>query len=164
MTTIKPFNPDDKDIQFSLRHIMYNAPVKNLTEDEVLQTLRILQLHCALRDPNRTSRFSVTVWQDDNRLQDCTDDDRFLALLLDADCRDTILNSKRCIYCFGHNGYHWRKVAGRCVLITTRSATLEGQYGGRFLGRGWVLAPNIKTLRRWIVSNATNPDIKNLKV
>lgn len=164
MTAITPFNPNDENIKFSLRHILYNAPVKNLTEDEVMQTLRLLHLQSALHDDNPTSRFSVTVWKDDARLANCTDEDRFLALLLDADCRDTILSSKRCCYCFAHNTYYWRKVAGQCVLITTKSATVEGQYGGRFFGRGWVLAPNIKTLRKWIVSNSNNSEISKLKV
>ena len=78
--------------------------------------------------------------------------------------RGTILTSKRCRYCFGQTQYYWRKVAGRCVIITTASVMENAEYGGRYFGRGWKLAPNIITLRRWIVSNSQNPDINKLKV
>ena len=33
MTQIEPFNPWDTEIQSNLKHIMFAAPVKNLTED-----------------------------------------------------------------------------------------------------------------------------------
>ena len=156
---IPPFDPQSEEVRANVARIMEAAPVQNLTEDEVLQTLRLLQLHEA-----RTQHHSVTIYQDDVRLQTASADDRFLALLLDADVRGTILTSKRCRYCFGQTQYYWRKVAGRCVLITTASVMENAEYGGRYFGRGWKLAPNIITLRCWIVSNSQNPDINKLKV
>ena len=128
-------------------------PVAHLEYDEIVQTIRLMQLEQALTDEERTSHFAVTVYQDDQRLEGLTDDDKFLALLLDADCRGTILTSKRCAYCFGGKAYYWRKVAGRCEIIDTKSATLEGEYGGRYLGRGWVIAPYIQRLRKWMKEN-----------
>lgn len=161
---IPPFQPQSEEVRANVARIMEAAPVQHLTEDEVLQTLRLLQLHSLLLDEARTQHHSVTVYQDDVRLQTASADDRFLALLLDADVRGTILTSKRCRYCFGQTQYYWRKTAGRCVLITTASVMENADYGGRYFGRGWKLAPNIITLRRWIVSNSQNPDINKLKV
>lgn len=161
---IPPFQPQSEEVRANVARIMEAAPVQNLTEDEVLQTLRLLQLHSLLLDEQRTRHHSVTIYQDDVRLQTASADDRFLALLLDADVRGTILTSKRCRYCFGQTQYYWRKVAGRCVITTTASIMENAEYGGRYFGRGWKLAPNIITLRRWIVSNSQNPDINKLKV
>jgi hypothetical protein len=87
-----------------------------------------------------------------------------MALLLDAEVRGLILMTKRLHYCFGGTHYKWRNVAKRLSIITTSSMTMNGDYGGKFFGRGWVVAPNIKTLRRWIVEHSTNPEIKSLKV
>lgn len=161
---IPPFNPDAPDVKSCVEHIMKCKPVQNLTEDEVLQTLRLLQLHTLLIDKQRTTHFSVTVYQDDHRLQSCTDEDKFMALLLDAEVRGLILMTKRLHYCFGGTHYKWRNVAKRLSIITTSSMTMNGDYGGKFFGRGWVIAPNIKTLRRWIVEHSTNPEINSLKV
>ena len=152
-TMITPFNPHDAKVRENVKRIMEAAPVKNLTEDEVLQTLRLVQLERALRDNERFSRFAVTVYQNDQRLMACTDEDKFLALLLDADCRKTLLMTKRCRYCFGQTVYHWRKLASQCVLVATSSNMMECEYGGRYYGRGWVIAPNIVTLKKWITDN-----------
>jgi hypothetical protein len=150
---IPAFNPDANEVQFLVAQIMMAPPVMHLRPEEVKQTIRLLQLEDALADSQRTSHYSVTVYQDDCRLQHLTDDDKFLALLLDADCRQTILTSKRCHYCFGGTPYHWQKVARRCELIETKSATMEATYGGRFLGRGWALTPYIQRLRKWMKEN-----------
>lgn len=162
--TIPPFNPDAPEVKSCVEHIMKCKPVQNLTEDEVLQTLRLLQLHSLLIDKQRSTHFSVTVYQDDHRLQSCSDEDKFMALLLDAEVRGLILMTKRLIYCFGGTHYRWRNVVKRLSIVTTSSMTMNGDYGGKYLGRGWVLAPNIKTLRRWIVEHSTNPEINSLKV
>ena len=140
-------------MHFIVKNIINAKPVDHLNEDEVLQTLRLLQLEQALTDKKRTSHFAITVYQDDHRLEGLSDDDKFLALLLDADCRETILTTKRCIYCFGGKDYQWRKVAKRCELIETKSATMEGDYGGRYFGRGWVITPYIQRLRKWMKEN-----------
>lgn len=161
---IPPFNPESEVIQRNLKYIMEEAPVMNLTEDEVLQTLRLLQLHVALLDEHRSTHFSVTVYQDDYRLQACSPEDKFMALLLDADVRGVILTTKRCRYSFGQTQYYWLKIAKKSSLITTSSVVAEGDYGGKYYGKGWVIAPNIKTLRRWIIENSDNEDIKKLKV
>lgn len=150
---IPTFDPNSTEIELLVADIMKAQPVAHLRDEEVFQTIRLMQLEQALTDEERTSHFAVTVYQDDRRLEGLTDDDKFLALLLDADCRGTILTSKRCVYCFGGKTYYWRKVAGRCEIIDTKSATLEGEYGGRYLGRGWVIAPYIQRLRKWMKEN-----------
>ncbi len=162
MKTIPPFDPNSDETKANVARIMEEAPLQHLTEEEVLQTLRLLQLHVLLRDEQRTTHFSVTVYQDDQRLINSSPDDRFLALLLDADVRGILLTSKRCRYSFGGTQYSWRKVASRCCIITTASMTMYGDYGGKYLGRGWKLAPHIQTLRRWIIENSKNPDIQKL--
>lgn len=146
MTKIPPFKPHQPLIDM----IMECKPVQNLTEEEVKETLRLEELYDLLKDDNRSEHFAVTVWQDDQRLEDCSDEDKFKAMLLDTDCRKTILTSKRCIYCFGGSTYRWRKIARNSVLTTTKSVTVEAEYGGRYLGTGWVIAPNIVTLRKFI--------------
>lgn len=161
---IPPFNPQSKEVQDNVKRIMDAEPVMHLTEEEVLQTLRLLQLHVALFDENRATHFSVSVYQEDHRLQSCSPEDKFMALLLDADVRGVIFTTKRCRYCFGQTQYYWLKIARKSSLITTSSVMAEGDYGDRFYGKGWVVSPNIKTLRRWIVENSDNEDIKKLKV
>ena len=153
MNKIPEFDPESGDVKLTVTMIMMRPPVAHLTYNEVLQTLRLVQLEQALTDEKRTSHFAVTVYQDDKRLEGLSDDDKFLALLLDADCRETILTTKRCIYCFGGKDYYWRKVAKRCELIETKSATLEGDYGGRYFGRGWALTQYIQRLRKWMKEN-----------
>jgi len=153
MNKIKTFDPFDKDVLVLVNSIILQHPVAHLRQEEVLQTLRLIQLQYALNDDQRTSHFAVTIYQDDKRLADLPDDDKFLALLLDADCRNVFLTSKRCRYCFGGTQYYWRKVAKRCELIELKSATMEGEYGGRYLGRGYVITPYIKRLRKWMIDN-----------
>ncbi len=159
MKTIEPFNPQSEEVRQKVFHILEQAPVKNLTETEVTETLHLLHLERQLTDGSRTSRFAVTVYQDDQRLAGASTDDKFLALLLDADCRRTILTSKRCRYCFGQSTYFWQKVARQGVLTVTKSEMMEADFGGRFLGKGWVLAPHIVTLRKWIVEDEKEQNV-----
>ena len=159
---IPPFNPTDKDIVNSLRYILHNAPVQNLTEEEVLTTLRLMQLEIMLQDTER-SKYRVTIYSDDARLQDVTDDDRFLAALLHTFYRGEMLQHKHLRYFYGNTYCHWRKIMKRCVIIETVSQTIEGKYGGSFLGKGWVIAKHIKTLRNWIIENSKNEEFKKLK-
>lgn len=159
MTQIKPFNPEDPEIQSNVAYIMMRAPVKNLTEAEVLTTLRLLQLHVMLKDGD--SRYSVRVHRNDPRLALCDDNDRFLAMLLDCDLREVLLGTKRCRSCFGGTVYHWRRIARKCPITDTASALSECSTG--YYGRGWVIAPHICTLRRWIIENSTHQEIRKLK-
>ena len=161
MTQIQPFNPEDPEIQSNVAYIMMAAPVMNLTEAEVLTTLRLLQLHVLLKDGD--SRYSVCVHRNDQRLALCDDNDRFLAMLLDCDLRDVLLGTKRCRSCFGGTVYHWRRIARKCPVTDTASAVSE--YGDQgYYGRGWVIAPHICTLRKWIIDNSTNEEIRKLRV
>lgn len=160
MNKINTFNPFDKDVLQLVNSIILQHPVAHLRQEEVLQTLRLIQLEEALTDRQRTSHFAVTVYQDDKRLADLSDDDKFLALLLDAECRNVFLTSKRCRYCFGGTQYSWKKIAKRCELIEVKSATLEGEYGGRFLGCGWVITPYIQRLKKWMKDNKQYLPIK----
>lgn len=165
MTQIQPFNPEDLEIQSNVAYILMAAPVKNLTEQEVLTTLRLLQLHAMLRVPNRNGyvRDVVVVHRNDPRLELCDDNDRFLAMLLDCDLRDVLLGTKRCRSCFGGSVYHWRKIARKCPITDTASAL--SKYGdGGYYGRGWVIADHIQTLRKWIINNSNNEEIRSLRV
>lgn len=160
MTQIQPFNPEDPDVQANVARIMEQAPVRNLTEAEVLATLRLLQLHVLLKDGD--SPYSVCVHRNDRRLELCDDSDRFLALLIDCDVREVILGTKRCRSCFGGTVYHWRRIAHKCPVTDTASALSECSSG--YYGRGWIIAPHIQTLRKWIIKNSTNMEIRKLKV
>lgn len=153
MNNIPTFDPNSKEVLELVEAIQQAHPVAHLRDEEIKQTLRLIQLEQALTDKRRIARFAVTVYQDDIRLSLSSDDDKFLALLLDADCRNTILMSKRCRYCFGGTVHTWRKAAGRCELIEARSATVAGDYGGQYLGRGWAITPYIKTLKNWMTEN-----------
>lgn len=159
--TIKPFNPDDEAIKECVRYILYNAPVQNLTEKEVLTTLRFMQLEILLRDTDK-SKYSVTVYRDDERLRLLSDDERFLAVLVHAHYRDELLGYKHLQYYFGNTPYHWKKIVQQCPIIESASRTVPGQYGGRFYGKGWVLAKHIRTLRSWIISNTDDERFKQL--
>lgn len=159
MTHIQPFNPEDPEIQSNVAYIMMRAPVKNLTEAEVLTTLRLLQLHVMLK--NGDSRYSVCVHRNDQQLALCDDNDRFLAMLLDCDLRGMLLGTKRCRSCFGGTVYHWRRIARKCPITDTASAISECSTG--YYGRGWVIAPHIQTLRKWIIENSTHQKIRKLK-
>ena len=159
MTQIQPFNPEDPEIQSNVAYIMMRAPVKNLTEAEVLTTLRLLQLHVMLK--NGDSRYSVCVHRNDQQLALCDDNDRFLAMLLDSDLRGVLLGTKRCRSCFGGTVYHWRRIARKCPIIETVSALSE--YSSGYYGRGWAIAPHIERLINWIIKNCDYSKIQKLK-
>lgn len=141
-----------------------HAPVKNLTDEEIRQTWRLLQLKAYLVDVNRPEHQSVSIWQNDKRLEGFSDDDRFLALLLDADVRNILLMSKRCCYCFGKSPYLWQKVARRCPLTTTKAGMMDGDHGGQYYGKGWVIAPHIKKLAKWMIENIEHETISKLTI
>lgn len=156
--TIPPFDPASAEVQTNLERILRDAPVKNLNEAEVLTTLRLIQIHALLTAGG--SPWSVCVHRNDARLAPCSDEDRFLALLLDCDLREALLGTRRCRQCFGGTPYQWRKVARRCAITDTASAVSD--CGTGYYGRGWVIAPHIARLRQWIVENSTNEDIRRL--
>lgn len=157
MTQIQPFDPMDPAVQKNVAEIMMKAPVKNLTYKEITTTLRLLYLHQQLRINDYGE---VVVRPKDKRLDLLTDDDRFLAMLIDCDVRNVLLGTKRCRRCFGGTVYYWRKIARRCAITDTASALSDDGSGG-YYGRGWVIAPHIHTLRKWIVKNI--PEFKDLK-
>lgn len=159
MTPLTKFDPDAEDTRRSIEHILEHAPVMNLTLREVISTLRLVRLHASLADRQYGD---VYVHNNDVRLQYCDDTDRFLALLLECQQREQLLGTKRCRLRFGGTLYHWRRIAHDCEIVTTASAVSDS--GSGYYGRGWVLSPNIVTLRKWIVATTQNPDIKRLKV
>lgn len=165
MIQIQPFNAQDPEILSNMEYIKMKAPIKNLTDDEVLLTLRLLQLQVLLRVPNRNGwcRDVVVVHRHDPRLELLDDNDRFLAMLIDCDLRDVLLTSKRCRMLFGGTVYHWRKIGRTCPITDVASALSEFGDGG-YYGRGWVIAPHIRNLRKWIIEHSDNEQIKNLKV
>ena len=159
MMQIQPFNTEDANVRSNVKHIMFVAPVKHLTDDEVLSTLRLIQLQSLLSE----GRFNqIVIHRNDKRLELCDDMDRFLAMLIDCHLREVLLTTKRCRMLFGNTVYHWRKIARKCPLTDVASAISECSSG--YFGRGWILAPNICTLRKWIITNSNNPEIRNLKL
>lgn len=161
MIQIQPFNPEDADVQKNVKHIMETAPVKHLTEDEVLSTLRLVQLQSLLVGEYNDWQY-ICIHRNDKRLELCDDTDRFMAMLIECHLREVLLFSGRCRNLFGGTVYHWRKIARKSSLVSVASAISE--CGAGYYGRGWELAPNIYTLRKWIITNSNNPEIKNLKL
>ena len=128
--------------------IIEEHPVKNLTEEEVQTTLRLFELQMLLGNKQFESR-PVDIWKNDARLVNVSDEDKFLAMLLEYDQQDLILCSGNCIYRFGGTKYHWRKIGRTCPITTTASALSESGDGG-YYGKGWIIAPHIKTLMKWM--------------
>ena len=127
--------------------IIEQHPVKNLTEEEVQTTLRLIELEMLLGDARYEQR-PVDIYKNDARLAKLDSTDKFLAMLLEADQQDLVLCSGSCIYRFGGTKYHWRKI-GRTCPITTTASRIDESYGG-YYGKGWIIAPHIKTLMNWM--------------
>lgn len=158
MTQIDKFDPGKPEVQACLARIKTAAPIKNLTDEEVLTTLRLLQLQALLTE----GRYGqIVVHCQDKRLELCDDNDRLLAMLTDCHLRGVLLGTKRCRSLFGGTVYHWRSIARKCPVTDTVSVISENGEG--YYGRGWVIADHINALRGWIIDHATNPDIKSLK-
>ncbi len=150
MKQIEPFNPSDPQIRAELERIMKAAPVKNLTREEVLTTLRLMQLRVLLAE----GRYGyVVIRRNDRRLELCDDSDRFLAMLADCDQRQVLLFSGRCRSLFGGSVYHWRNIGRKCPVTSVASCVSECSSG--YYGRGWEIAPQIVTLRRFIIDTTT---------
>ena len=146
MTQILPFNPEGHQSEIDL--IMEAAPVKNLTPDEALTTLRLLELQKFLSQGRYNE---IVIHRNDKRLELLDDKDRFLAMLADCDRRDVLLFSGRCRSLFGGSVYHWRNIARKCPITAVASAISE--CGSGYYGRGWEIAPHICTLRKWIIEH-----------
>lgn len=157
MTQIQPFNPADPYIQRISDRILEAAPVKNLTPNEVLTTLRLLELQQFLAQGRYNE---IVIHRNDKRLELLDDKDRFLAMLADCDKRDVLLFSGRCRSLFGGSVYHWRNIARKCPITAVASAISE--CGSGYYGRGWEIAPHICTLRKWIIEHIE--EYKSLKV
>lgn len=145
---IEPFNPFDGHIVALTNEIIEKKPVKNLTVDEVVTTLRLIQLQVELGSHDF---HMVYVGYNDRRLEFASQTDRFLAMLIDHDQSDTILTSRYCIDHFGGTRYQWQKI-GRTCPVTTVASAIRDEYAG-YYGRGWIIAPHIKRLREWIINN-----------
>ena len=152
------FNRDlwlaDPRVKEKVGKIMKMAPVKNLTPDEVLTTLRLIEIKEALYEGHYNQ---IVVHKNDKRLELCDDNDRFLALLADCDSRDVLLFSGRCRSLFGGSVYHWRNIARKCPITSVASAVSE--FGSGYYGRGWEIAPHIDRLRSWIIDEFNHKDI-----
>lgn len=157
MKQIQPFDATSVAVQKNVNRIMISAPVKNLTYKEITTTLRLLQIH---KELSENDYGEVVVHRNDKRLELLPDEDKFLALLIDCDVRDVLLGTKRCRSCFGGTVYHWRSIARKCAITAVASAVSE--CGSGYYGRGWEIAPNIRTLRKWIVEHIE--EFKGLKV
>lgn len=155
---IPDFDRTSPEVMSNVDHILKAAPVKNLTREEVEATLRMLALHSMLS--RQDSRY-IDLVRHDRRLENCTDEDKFLALLVVQDTYERILNSKLCVHYFGGTRYHWRKIGHDSPVTAVASAISEEGMG--YYGRGWIIAPHIVTLRRWIVEHATDEEIRRLK-
>lgn len=157
MKQILPFNPEGHQSEIDL--IMRIAPVKNLTPEEVLTTMRLIELQAFLAEGRYNQ---IVVHKNDKRLELCDDNDRFLAMLADCDARDVLLFSGRCRALFGGSVYHWRNIGRKNPITAVSSAVSE--CGSGYYGRGWEIAPNIQRLRKWIIENSTNPEIRKLRL
>ena len=146
------------DVISYVDYVLTEAPVKNLTRAEAEVTLRMIALHSLLS--RQDSRY-ISLVRHDRRLENCTDEDKFLALLVVQDTYERILNSKLCVHYFGGTRYHWRKIGHDSPVTAVASAISEEGMG--YYGRGWIIAPHIVTLRRWIVEHATDEEIRKLK-
>lgn len=155
---LAPFDRTSDGCKRSIAYILENAPILHLTAEEVVSTLRLIRVHAYLADKQYND---VYVHNNDRRLQQCDDVDRFLALILECEQRDQLLGTKRCRLRFGGTPYHWRKVAKDTHIVVASSAVSED---GGYYGRGWELAPHIVSLRKWIHATTENPDIKRLKI
>lgn len=155
MTQILPFNPADPDIQEECKRILEAAPVKNLTPEEVLTTLRLIELQKFLSEGHYNE---IVIHRNDKRLELCDDNDRFLAMLADCDKREVLLFSGRCRSLFGGTVYHWRNIGRKCSITAVASAVSE--CGSGYYGRGWEIAPHIVRLRKWILENISNNNLK----
>ena len=149
---ILPFNKEvwlaDKAFKAKVDRILEAKPVKNLTEDEVITTLRLMELQKALSEGRYNQ---IVIHRNDARLGRCDDNDRFLAMLADADARDVLLFSGRCRSLFGGSIYRWRNIGRKCPITAVASAISE--CGSGYYGRGWEIAPHIIRLIKWININ-----------
>lgn len=143
---IKLWEPDDPDIKKSVEGLIYLRPVKNLTNDEAYTTLRLLSIQGQLADPEYDNR--VFIDKNDSRLANLSDMDKFLALLVAHTQRNNILCTKDLIYYFGGTKPRWRNIGRTCSITSVASAISECSSG--YCGRGWVIAPHIVTLIKWI--------------
>lgn len=125
-------------------------PIKNLNRGEALNTIRMFEISLKLGDTKHDG-FPIDVYKNDKRMVGWSDNDKFLALLIEHDQQDLILTSNRLVYCFGKSKYYWRKIGRTNPVTTTASAISECSAG--YYGRGWVVAPHIKTLYRWFVNH-----------
>ena len=148
MKQVQPFNPWDTEVLSKMNQIILAHPVSNLTQDEVLTTLRLMQLQKELSEGRYNQ---ICIHKNDKRLELCEDTDRFLAMLADADARDVLLFSGRCRALFGGSIYHWRNIGRKCPITAVASAISE--CGSGYYGRGWEIAPHIERLINWININ-----------
>ena len=148
MKQVPPFNPWDTEIVSKMNKIIEAHPIRNLTADEVLTTLRFLELKEFLSEGRYNQ---IVIHRNDKRLELCEDTDRFLAMLADADARDVLLFSGRCRSLFGGSIYRWRNIGRKCPITAVASAISECGLG--YYGRGWEIAPHIERLIKWININ-----------
>lgn len=148
MKQVQPFNPWDTEVLSKMNQIILAHPVSNLTQDEVLTTLRLMQLQKELSEGRYNQ---ICIHKNDKRLELCEDTDRFLAMLADCDARDVLLFSGRCRSLFGGSIYHWRNIGRKCPITAVASAISE--CGTGYYGRGWEIAPHIERLINWININ-----------
>ena len=132
MNQIKPFDALTPEVLSWVDSIMISKPVQNLTKDEVVSSLRLQHLYYQLRDGDAT--FEVTVYKHDARLLRLTDEEKFLAALLDTNCRGLLLNYKRLTYLYGGKESEWRKIVKACPIIDTQ-ARMIGEGGGSYYGK-----------------------------
>lgn len=158
-TNSEEFWRDYAKLRDETLRIMKAKPVKNLNMLEVIYTLRLLELKALLAEGRYNQ---VVVHKNDSRLEGFDDADRFLAMLADCDSREVLLTTKRLIRNFGGTAYHWRKIAHKCPIIEVASAISE--YSSGYYGRGWIIAPHICTLRKWILRTTEYSEIINLKL
>ncbi len=116
--------------------------VKNLTDDEISGTIRMLQLDV---------QYSYNAaWRLNSPVASLSDTDKFHLMLIKQNTHDYLLTTRTLLYLFKGTKYKWRKIGRTSPLTTVASAISECSTG--YYGRGWVIAPHIQSLIEFLRS------------
>ena len=123
--------------------IRRHSGVKNLTDAEISGTVRMLQLD---------AQYSYgQAWDCSGDVAKLSDSDKFHLMLIKQTACDYLLTSRTLIYVFHGTKYHWRKIGRTSPLTSVASAVSDCSTG--YYGRGWTIAPHIRTLIKFLRSD-----------
>lgn len=126
--------------QQNIEFIRSHCHIMNLTDDEIKLTLRMMEL---------TKQFSWSdIYKKSPEVNALSNEDKFLLLLWKMDREDNLVRSKMLIHYFGGSVYQWRKIGRKHPLTDVATAFSESSSG--YYGRGWVIAPHIHSLMKYL--------------